>query len=319
MIILHFIRHGDTLQSIAEQINLENPLYIKEFHNSNCAGQDYIVEHLVAGKKLFLPDHFTVQQYNSRNDAVFKSVERNPKIIFNPENDKSEYQVHVTESSFSDGIKTENSFSYQFSLQWIKNEFSQHTFTLSKNYFSNQKETKIGDLAIASIQAVSPIEICTDSKGEILTVALLKETFERFPEIKEKLLDQFPDQYARIYIEEFEYVVHNQELFQKKMKEDWLIKTYFANIRNDFKDGKSHFRMIPENQSGEIIIEQTAAVSENADELILYQSSPAEISNFAGKYIVSKTDGTIKELEVSHSYTRYNVLYSTDFKLNKLI
>lgn len=319
MIILHFIRHGDTLQSIAEQINLENPLYIKEFHNSNCAGQDYIVDHLVAGKKLFLPDHFTVQQYNSRNDAVFKSVERNPKIIFNPENNTSEYQVHVTESSFSNGIKTEYSFSYQFALRWIRYEFNQHIFMLSKSNFSNQNQTKIGDLAIACIQAVSPIEICTDSKGEILTVALLKETLERFPEIKEGLSDRFPDQYARIYIDEFEYVVHNQELFQKKMKEDWLIKTYFANIRNDFKDGKSHFRMIPENQSGEIIIEQTAAVSENEDEVILYQSSPSEISNFSGKYIVSKIDGTIKELEVSHSYTRYNVLYSTDFKLNKLI
>ena len=51
---LHFIRHGDTLQSIADQINLENPAYIKEFHNSKCGSEDLISDDLVVGKKLFL-------------------------------------------------------------------------------------------------------------------------------------------------------------------------------------------------------------------------------------------------------------------------
>lgn len=309
---LHFIRQGDTLQSIAEQINLENPIYIKEFHNQHCAREDYIVENLVAGRKLFLPDYLTIQKYNSRNDAPFKSPERNPKINFHPENLNIQYKVSITESSFVDHKKTENSFSYQFSLEWIKNELNQHIFHLSKNNFSIQNQTKIGDMAIACFQSIDPIEIQTNLKGEIVSINLLKKIIEKFPEIKANLLDRFPDQYAEIYIEEFEYAVLNQQLFQKKMKEDWLIKTYFAQIRNDFKNGKSHFQIILENQL--LDIDQKAEISENKDELILNQNS--EKADFKGKYILSKDEGLIKSLEINYSYIDFGVVYSTDFKID---
>lgn len=311
---LHFIRQGDTLQSIAEQINLENPIYIKEFHNQHCAREDYIVENLVAGRKLFLPDYLTIQKYNSRNDAPFKSPERNPKINFYPENLNIQYKVSITESSFVDHKKTENSFSYQFSLKWIKNELNHHIFHLSKNNFSIQNQTKIGDMAIACFRSIDPIEIQTYPKGEIISINLLKKTIENFPEIKANLLDRFSDQYAKIYIEEFEYAVYNQELFQKKMKQDWLIKTYFAPIRNDFKNGKSHFQIILENEL--LDINQTAEISENNDEIILNQDSAKP--DFKGKYILSKADGLISFLEINHSYIDFGVVYFSDFKIDKL-
>ena len=311
---LHFIRQGDTLKSIAEQINLENPLYIKEFHNHHCAREDYIFENLVAGRKLFLPDYLAIQKYNSRNDAPFKSPERNPKINFNPEDLNIQYKVSISESSFVDHKKTENSFSYQISLEWIKNELNQHIFHLSKNNFPVQNQTKIGDMAIACFQSIDPIEIQTDPKGEIISINLLEKTIEKFPEIKANLLDRFPDQYAKIYIEEFEYAVLSQELFQKKMKQDWLIKTYFAPIRNDFKNGKSHFQIILENEL--LDIDQTAEISENKDELILNQDSAK--ADFKGKYILSKDEGLIKSLKINHSYIDFGVVYSTDFKIDKL-
>lgn len=312
---LHFICQGDTLQNIAEQINLENPLYIKEFHNQHCAREDYIVENLVAGKKLFLPDYLAIQKYNLRNDAPFKSPERNPEVNFYPENIHYQYKVSVKESSFAHGKKTENSFSYQFSLEWIKNEFNHHVFHLAKRNFSNQNQTKIGDMAIACIQAINPIEIQTDLKGEVVEIHILKETIKKFPEIKDKLLDQFPDQYAKIYIEEFECAVLNPELFQKKMKKDWLIKTYFSQIRNDFKDGKSYFQLVLEDELLDII--QTADISENKDEILLDQTS--EKNDFKGKYMVSKDKGLINSLEINHSYIDYDVLYSTDYKIDKIM
>lgn len=312
--MLHFIRHDDTLQSIAEQINLENPVYIKEFHNQHCAREDYIVENLVAGRKLFLPDYLTIQKYNSRNDAPFKSPERNPKINFHPENLNIQYKVSITESSFVDHKKTENSFSYQFSLKWIKNELNQHIFHLSKNNFSIQNQTKIGDMAVACFQSIDPIEIQTDPKGEIISIKLLKKTIKNFPETKANLVDRFPDQYAKIYIDEFEYAVLNQELFQKKMKQDWLIKTYFAPIRNDFKNGKSHFQIMLENEL--LDINQTAEISENNDEFILNQDL-AKV-DYQGKYILSKDNGLINSLEINHSYIDFGVVYSSDFKIDKL-
>ena len=149
-----------------------------------------------------------------------------------------------------------------------------------------------------------------------MRISLLQETIENFPKIKEKLKDQFPDQYAEIYIEEFEYVVQNEELFQKKMKDDELIKTYFAPIRNEFKNGKSHFEIILEDEL--TTIHQVSDISENDDEIILNQTSHSGIY-YTGKYILSKDKGLIKSLEITHSYTQYKVLYTTDFKLNEII
>lgn len=314
---LHFIRHGDTLQSVADQINLENPVYIKEFHNENCAKEDYIITGLVVGKKLFLPDNVTVEKYNSRNDAEFKSSERNPKISFNPEKLNIKYRVVVTESNIDDGKKTENSLSYDFSLQWVKNELDIHVFYLSKYNFSNKEQTKIGDMAIACIESINPIEIHTNAKSEIIAISIVEETKKYFPERKKKLLDQFPDQYAKIYIDEFEYIVQNQELFQKKMQEDWLFKTYFAHIRNDFNNGKSYFRMILENKLIEVC--QVVNVSNDGGEIILMQNSLSENVDFNGNYIVSKENGVISSLEVNYSHSLYEVLYTTRFKIDEVL
>lgn len=319
--MLHFIRHGDTLQSVADQINLENPLYIKEFHNQNCAGEDYIDQDLIVGKRLFLPDHIAVQNYNSRNDALFKRPEKNPKINFAPENLEIRYKVIVIESSFNDGKKSDNSFSYIFSLKWIKSEYDRHTFHMSKTNFSNINE-KIGDLASSCMQALNPFEIQTDVKGEIQSIRLLKETMENFPKIKEKLLDQFPDQYAKIYIDEFEYVVLNEKLFQKKMKQDWLLKTYFAPLRNEFKNGKSYYKIFLENENSPVAIQQNGSVNESTDEVVLSQTSRFETNkeaDFSGNYTLSAPTGIIKSMEIKNAYSQYNVLYSTKLKIDQIM
>jgi len=310
--MIHFIRQGDTLQKIADEIKLENPFYLKEFHNQCCVKEDFIDDELVSGKKLFLPDFRKIQAYNSKNDAPFKSQIRNPKINFHPENLNINYKVSVRESSLVDEKKTENSFSYRFSLRWLNREFGNHIFHLSKNNFSIQNQTKIGDMAIACFQSIDPIEIQTNSKGEIISIKLFEETVKKFPEIKAGLLDQFPDQYAKIYIEEFEYAVLNQELFQKKMQEDWIIRTYFAQIRNDFKYGKSQFHLSLDNEL--LKVDQTVRISTNDDEIILNQE--VENANFKGEYTVSKESGLINSLDITYSSVEYGILYSTDFKVN---
>ena len=321
--ILHFIRHGDTLQSVANQINLENPLYVKEFHNQKCAREDYIFDDLIAGKKLFLPDNQTVQKYNSKNDAPFKSPEQNPVINFIPEGLDSRYKIRITESSAdATGILKKNSFSYNISLKWIENELNEHIFHLSKSDFSNKNETKIGDLATACIQSINPIEIRTNLKGEIVRINVIEEIIKNFPRIKEKLLDQFPDQYAKIYIEEFEFAVLNSEVFQKKMKEDWFIKTYFANIRNEFKNGKSNVRLHLEGKNSLTDIQQTGLISENHD-IILAQNfagnQPENSAVFTGNYTLNREKGIIKSLTVHYSYSEYNIVYSIDFQINEVV
>lgn len=318
--MIHFIRPGDTLQKIAEEINLENPVYLKEFHNNHCLNEDFIETELVSGRKLLLPDFAKIQFYNAKNDAPFKSAEQNPKIKFEPEDFSEIFKVEVTESNDNGDKIIKNKFSYNISLKWIKKEFNEHIFQFSKDHFSSSNDTKMGDLAANCIQSLNPIEIYVNTKGEVVRTAITKEILNDFEEIKEKVLNQFPDKYAKIYIEEFEFAVLNSPLFNERMKQDFFLKTYFSSFRNDFKNGKSFFQLSLNNSS--LQIQQTVDQSENLEEIILNQIliEPNENSiNFNGKLSVSKATGMIIKMNIHYDYNEYGVLYSTDFELKEIM
>jgi len=317
--MIHFILPGDTLENIAEKIKLENPVYLKEFHNQHCLKEDFIDDDLIPGKKLLLPDFSKIKAYNDKNDAPFKSLELNPKIVFNPIGFNEKFKTTIKESSNAGGKVVENQFSYIASLQWIKNELGEHLFHFTKDQFSNQNETKMESLAIESLRPLYPIEVFVNAKGEILRVTLKKEILNNFNQIKGKLLDLFPDKYAKIYLEEFEYVVLNPDVFNQKMKEDWFLKSYFSSFRDPFENGKSFFELYLDKIL--LNIQQTAKLSDNKEEILLYQTLKSKEENqndFTGNVTVSKNDGMIRSLNALYSYKEFSVSYSTEFSIKNI-
>lgn len=317
--MVHFIVPGDTLQKIAHEINLENPVYLKEFHNQHCLKEDRIVDHLVPGKKLLLPDFAKIKVYNDKNDAPFKSLELNPKIAFDPIGFNEKFKITIKESSNTDGKTVENRFSYITSLQWIKNEFDEHLFHFTKDQFSNQNNTKMESLAIESMKSLYPIEVFINTKGEILRTALKKETLNNFNQIKTKLLDFFPDKYAKIYLEEFEYVVLNPYVFDQKMKEDWFLKNYFSSFRNPFENGKSFFEMYLDKTL--LNVQQTAKFTDSKEEILLHQTLKTKeesLDDFTGNVTVFKNNGMIESLNAVYSYKEFSVSYSTEFSIENI-
>lgn len=317
--MIHFILPGDTVENIAEKIRLENPVYLKEFHNQHCLKEDFIVDDLIPGKKLMLPDFSKIKAYNDKNDAPFKSLELNPKIVFNPIGFNEKFKIAIKESSYAGGKVVENQFSYIASLQWIKNELGEHLFHFTKDQFSNQNETKMESLAIESMRPLYPIEVFVNAKGEILRVTLKKEILNNFNQIKGKLLDFFPDKYAKIYLEEFEYVVLNPDIFDQKMKEDWFLKNYFSSFRNPFENGKSFFEL---NLDKILLnIQQTVKLTDNKEEILLHQTLKSKEENqddFTGNVTVSKNNGMIKSLNAIYSYKEFSVSYSTEFSIKNI-
>ncbi|WP_445431492.1 hypothetical protein [Chryseobacterium indoltheticum] len=317
--MIHFILPGDTVENIAEKIRLENPVYLKEFHNQHCLKEDRIVDHLVAGKKLLLPDFSKIKVYNDKNDAPFKSPELNPKIVFDPIGFDEKFKIKIKESSNAEGKISEKSFSYIASLQWIKNELGEHLFHFTKDQFSNQHETKMESLAIESIKSLYPIEVFVNAKGEILRTALKKETLNNFKQIKERLIDFFPDKYAKIYLEEFEYVVLNPDVFDQKIKEDWFLKNYFSSFRNPFENGKSFFEMYLDKTL--LNVQQTAKLTDSKEEILLHQTLKSKEENqddFTGNVTVFKNNGMIESLNAVYSYKEFSVSYSTEFSIENI-
>jgi len=317
--MIHFILPGDTLENIAEKIKLENPVYVKEFHNTYCRHEDYIEKELVPGKKLLLPDLKKINDYNARNDAPFKSLERNPEIIFDPVGFSNDFKVKIKESTNDGGKIIENGFSYVASLQWIKNEFNEHLFHFSKDQFSNLHDTKMSYLAVESMNCLGSVEVYVNSKGELVRTAVKKQIWNDLNEIMAKLYDLFPDKYAAIYLEEFKYVVQNPLLFDQKMKQDYFLKTYFSSFRNPFRNGKSFFEI--NFNSDSLPIQQTVNSLENQSEISLVQSLADDTQNdlsFTGNLTVSKDNGLIKNMNICQSYKQYDIKYTTDFSLESV-
>lgn len=317
--MIHFILPGDTLENIAEKIRLENPVYLKEFHNQHCLKEDRIVDHLVPGKKLLLPDFAKIKVYNDKNDAPFKSLELNPKIAFDPIGFDEKFKIKIKESSNAEGKTVENRFSYIASLQWIKNEFDDHLFHFTKDQFSNQNNTKMESLAIESMKSLYPIEVFVNPKGQILRTGITREVLKNFNQIKAKLLDFFPDKYAKIYLEEFEYVVLNPDVFHQKIKEDWFLKNYFSSFRNPFENGKSFFEMYLDKTL--LNIQQTAKLTDSKKEILLHQTLKSKEENqddFTGNVTVFKNNGMIESLNAVYSYKEFSVSYSTEFSIENI-
>ncbi|OCK53400.1 hypothetical protein BA768_02345 [Chryseobacterium sp. CBo1] len=312
--MIHFILPGDTLENIAEKIKLENPVYVKEFHNTYCRHEDFIEKELVPGKKLLLPDLKKINDYNARNDAPFKSLERNPEIIFDPVGFSNDFKVKIKESTNDGGKIIENAFSYVASLQWIKNEFNEHLFHFSKDQFSNLHDTKMSYLAVESMNCLGSVEVYVNSKGELVRTAVKNKILNDLNGIMAKLYDLFHDKYAAIYLEEFKYVVQNPVLFDQKMKQDYFLKTYFSSFRNPFRNGTSFFEI--NFNSDSLPIQQTVNSLENQNEISLVQSLADDTQNdlsFTGNLTLSKDNGLIKNMNVCQSYKQYDIKYTTDF------
>ncbi|WP_292010902.1 hypothetical protein [Chryseobacterium sp.] len=319
--IPHFVLPGETLESISEEIQLENPQYLKEYHNQHCARQERIEEELIPGHRLIMPGIDKVREFNNRNDAPFKSLEKNPVLKFNPENLHTQYKVEIKENQQGEGIKNvSQTISYTVTLQWYEANKQEHLFHCTREGFVSN-EGKMGNLARKCVEVLNPLLIKTDLKGEILNVALRPEILENFRETKRDLLDKFPDQYAERYIEELEYVINNAALFDERMKTDLFIKTYFGPLRSKFENGISVFSkdIGEENVSLEVI--QKADKTDSGEKINLLQKANLEIPevDYKGNYVLSSSDGIIEKAEIQYDISLYGVKYVTRIILSEVV
>jgi len=317
--IVHFILSGETLESISEEINLENPKYLKEFHNAHCAKEDIIHDKLIPRKRLLIPDHKKIKEYNSRNDAPFKDSKLNPELPFKPENFSKIFSVINKEIEETEFENKSNVLLYTVSLKWMEKENNFHVFQLFKNNFTDQQGSMMSDLASESIRSLNPIIVKTNEKGEIVHVGLKEEIMYNFQNIKERLTDLFPDQYAKIYLDEFELAVLDKNIFDRRMKEDVFIKTYFANLRNDFKNGKSLIKQTIGEENIPIEVVQKVDDKQYLDEVILQQKNqPKNGIDFNGKYIIYADTGLVKELEIRHVISQFGAKNTTFLTIQEL-
>ncbi len=58
------IKKGDTLESLSEQLGIEDPQQLRRFHNNYCALEDLISDQPVVGQIFYLPSNVDVARLN---------------------------------------------------------------------------------------------------------------------------------------------------------------------------------------------------------------------------------------------------------------
>ncbi|MEC5173725.1 hypothetical protein [Chryseobacterium nepalense] len=318
--IVHFILSGETLESISEEIHLENPKYLKEFHNTHCAREDIIQDTLIPGKKLIIPGINKVREYNSLNDAPFKNPKLNPEIPFSPENFSRIYAVVNKELYENELEKRHAVLTYTVSLRWMRNENGFHIFHLFKNNFSDGQGNMMTDLASESIRSLNPLEIKTDLKGNLVSIQLTQQTMDHFEKIMKRLSDLFPDKYAEIYLDEFERAVRKRSIFNSRMKNDVFIKNYFASLRNPFANGKSFFQQSVGEENTDITLQQKIENPEYNNEIVILQNPQYSESDieFSGKYTLYTKTGLIKNIDLHYTVFQFGFKNSSFFTVTEL-
>ena len=318
--IVHFILSGETLESISEEIHLENPKYLKEFHNTHCAREDIIQDTLIPGKKLIIPGINKVREYNSLNDAPFKNPKLNPEVPFSPENFSRIYAVVNKELYENELEKRHAVLTYTVSLKWMRNENGFHIFHLFKNNFSDGQGNMMTDLASESIRSLNPLEIKTDLKGNLVSIQLTQQTMDHFEKIMKRLSDLFPDKYAEIYLDEFERAVRNRSIFNSRMKNDVFIKNYFASLRNPFANGKSFFQQCVGEENTDITLQQKIENPEYDNEIVILQNPQYSESDieFSGKYTLYTKTGLIKNIDLHYTVFQFGFKNSSFFTVSEL-
>ncbi|RQO29726.1 hypothetical protein DBR32_14155 [Taibaiella sp. KBW10] len=295
--MFHYIKNGDTLARLAQEIGLENPVYLKEYNNTQCLPPDRITEELEPGKRLLIPKLTEIEQYNARRDAPFWLPEANPVLEWKAEQLNRTYQVKVRNNIEG---QDKGSFQYRVQLQWLRSDHGYQQYSWSRSHYRFGKETKISQLASACSEAINPLLITLNQKGGLQQIGIDTQVLGRWPEIKTALSDAFPDSYAAAYIEDLGYVLFQQHLVDRRMRQDPFIKTFFAPIRATFNKGFSFFSLNLAPDGMPVRIQQEVATLDYTDSIPLLQSLAGTTFGddqanlfYEGKYILSRKDGSI--------------------------
>ncbi|WP_160139348.1 hypothetical protein [Chryseobacterium sp. c4a] len=220
---IYFVKQGETLESISWDLNLENPKYLREYHNSKCSYLDLIPEDgtLRFLQKLHIPNSGEILKLN---EQIRKSGESlchllpMGKISFNIELIDGDYEVKQTESD--EGIK-KSEYSYTLHFKYIKEEEKEHYVEFTMNNFKRNEEKpeeKINNLASDFVKIVYPITLIIDKSGNFIAANPIKETKDIINEL-ETLKQYHTGSYAVSHIDQMKNKMADPQMIYNSLKE----------------------------------------------------------------------------------------------------
>lgn len=218
--ITYITLQDDTLEKISSDLKIENPLYLREFHNAHCAKHERFYTDLKPGQSLQLPFGNEITELNK------KIIENRDGLYYHPPHGKIPFQIpllkgkyKINHQKFLDDERLTD-YQYQIELDYIKSENLHHIFSFQMSDFKkegSESDTKISGLAKACIEILYPLEIRFNEEGELKEVHLTSPE-NLLKDHLETLKSYFTDPYSADYINQMKSVIDDKKILLENLK-----------------------------------------------------------------------------------------------------
>ncbi|WP_169051725.1 LysM domain-containing protein [Flavobacterium sp. H122] len=222
---IYTIQKGDTLQSVAKQLNL-TPEEIREYHNIYCELPDLIGYDFSHNLKTLILSQNPKEnkENNSKQPAPsflqLKSIQK-----------KINYGVMFTVTT-GEEVTTMH---YEVSVQCTDRQPSEyHLFEInrtSKIFIDNlEADTIINELAEKVSQSLYPLVLVVNKSGKWEDVHNIEEIKKRWANNKQKIFDEYQGKEVENYLTAFEQSMDNKSSLNESLQNDWFLNAFFSGI-----------------------------------------------------------------------------------------
>lgn len=226
------IKHGDTIESIAEKIGIHKDFVIR-FHNMYAQQEQLIsVEFPVNLKKLYITPEFSEKELDNIPKVNFVY---DAKIDWKPSKKLLLYDINFTSTVGEKAIV----LTYQMGIQFIEKIQDGFLFEVSKpSPFEEVDNFDImQELDNKVLDAIYPLQVYVNNLGYCTSVANFETVKKRWESVKLILLDEFIGQHAIDNINFYQSYFENEIQFKKLLENDVFLHVYFAGLYTNYTLG----------------------------------------------------------------------------------
>lgn len=230
--IIYFIKSGETLDTIAQKINIENPKYLREYHNARCNILDRIPENgsVRFSQRFCIPSAKEIEEINAlireRGESLRYLLPKGKFPITIP---LMSGEYAVKQSEVENDI-SKNEHAYQIDLQYTKKENNQHHFHFSVTDWKKEGEEpddKINSLASDIAKIMYPVTLIVDEVGNFVAAQPNKEENEIITQL-EKLKKYHYGSVAASHIDRMKDRIADPQVIEHSLKKIMALQFLFS-------------------------------------------------------------------------------------------
>ncbi|TRX30899.1 hypothetical protein FNW52_19490 [Flavobacterium sp. ZT3R18] len=268
----YFIKKGDTIKSVAEELGKEWQV-LRIYHNNHCiADADVINADFPSHLKFLLLKPIKLQANGEPEEVPLKKAVLGSgfRVPFHHVRGKNKYGVIYTVEN-GEQVHT---LKYEVSVNWVATDKNGYSFfeidRLSKVYINDVEADTIADeLAEKTSSVLYPLEVVVDQEGEWIDIHNLEAIKQRWETKESEILEAYPGEETEKYLAHYAKNLKSNQTLAAVLSNDWFIRSFFNGIHTEYTkkltfEGYTYFPFIA--KSDDLIFNIEQKIDEYLDE-----------------------------------------------------